>query len=384
MPPIPKSDIDELTYKLNQAEEALNYDIPSMPEDPMGLPIPSSAPDPQQFEPYALIAEQAYNPPEQRKSSGIYAYNTELSNDDYAVYQGSNEYVVGVRGSSPNTPIRDFLRDSQVALGSVSTLTGINLLGEAVSEVDELVKKLRAKDSQKKITLTGHSLGGSIASYYGVDNPNVDIRTFNKGEGLPFLTDAIKCTISGCRNIKNYRIAGDFASLGSKLSNVGTYRTLRPIQPTEEVQEEAKLASGFFIEPELYLPHSISNFIGRKNKREMNSNVYARPLAAKIGKVAGMALPIVGGAVYNQYAKSIGSGFLNEEVLADQISVQDYIPVDIRQTPQEVVSEMVAQEVQEATSSFTNTLTKIATGGLLGKSAGEFAGLAFYEAFLSE
>ena len=403
MPPISYTDIEKLSRKLDLANEALSYDIrppitapsptpsptindtpfptpsPTIGETPSPTPSPTPPPSVSpivDFEPYAKIAEQAYK--KERVDTTNHNYLEEFSTPDYAVYQNNLEYVIGVRGSSPSEPLRDFVRDAQVALGSVSTLTGLNPLGPAINEVSELVNKLKKRDDGKKFHVTGHSLGGSIASYFGVDNPDVDITTFNKGEGLPFLTDSIKCSISGCRNIKNYRISGDFASLGSKLGNIGEYQNLRPVRPTEKVKEEARLAGGFFIEPELYLPHSLSNFIGRKNKVEMNSNIYARPLAGKIGRVAGAVLPIIGGAVYQKIERN--------NLMADRLAAYENVAMNAAEESRDFGFAEVAadydQLIADKTASFKNILN-FGGNSFLGRSAGEFAGLAFYEAFLS-
>jgi len=398
MPPISIRDIDDLKDRLNRAEEAINYDIQAPKKESIRIldklepevqPFVDEITEPVDYSPYAKIAEQAYK--QDRSNTDRYIYDKELSTPDYGVYEGADEYVIGIRGSSPEEPVRDFIRDTQVALGSVSTLTGMNFVGKAVNEVDEIVKKLKSKGKEKKISLAGSSLGGSIASYYGIDNPDVDIYTFNKGEGLPFITDALKCSIYGCQNIKNYRIAGDFASLGSKLGNIGTYETLRPVRPTEEVQEEAQLLGGYFIEPEFYLPHSISNFIGRDSKVELNSNIYARPLAGKIGNVAGTVIPIIGGIAYNKYVNSLGSNALERLAGLERGTIEETLDeymIDIGvEEPDEAVR--IAQTIEtqirdKISSSFKNTLTQVAGGSILGRTAGELAGLAFYEAFLKE
>ena len=384
MPPITYTTIDELKNKLELAEKALSYDIgggaqaeggrAQAPKQPVTI---LDQPEPVNYEQYAAISEQSYQ--KDRVDTKTHNYLEEFSSPDYAVYQNNLEYVIGIRGSSPNEPVRDFVRDTQIALGSVSTLSGINPLGIAINEVGELVKKLKERDDGKKFHITGHSLGGSIASYFGVDNPDVDVTTFNKGEGLPFITDAVKCSISGCRNIKNYRISGDFASLGSKFGNIGEYQNLRPVRPTAKVQEEAQLAGGFFVEPELYLPHSLSNFIGRKSKVEMNSNIYARPLAAKIGRVAGAILPIIGGAVYSRVAKNNLFSARREaydDALIDAADEEDRV-FRVSQ-----VTKDYDQLISDQTSSFKDTLNFGGTS-FLGRSAGELAGLAFYEKFLA-
>jgi len=396
MPPISIRDIDDLRARLNRAQEAINYDVkaPIVLDqlEPEVQPFVDQITEPVDYTPYAEIAQQAYET--DRVNTDRYIYDKELSSPDYGVYESSDEYVIGIRGSSPETATRDFIRDTQVALGSISTMTMTNPfgIGKAVGEVDQLVKELKSKGKDKKIALAGHSLGGSIASYFGIDNPDVDVYTFNKGEGLPFISDAVKCSIYGCRNIKNYRIAGDFASLGSKLGNIGTYETLRPVRPTEKVQEEAQLAGGYFIEPELYLPHSISNFIGRDSKEKLNSNIYARPLAGKIGNIAGAVLPIVAGIGYNQYLKTLGEDALERVAklpagTIGQRIIQAMAERGVQEPSAEdvAISEQVQRTVMEPiVAGLENTLSGVATGSILGRSAGELAGLAFYEQFLRE
>ena len=424
MPPIPIGTEQSLLDRIDRSYAAVTYDTQSepqpqtvlQPDEQLVEPLPAE----ENFEKYAEIADQSYK--EDRVDLGLHRYLQDLSTEDHAVYESPDEVVVGVRGTSPKTPRRDFARDVQVALGSaapvLSAVAGLSMLptwpgaavigtsalgaldplSEGVDQVGETIDKVKKALPGKKVHVTGHSLGGTIASLYGIDNPDVNVSTFNKGEGLPFISSAIKCTISGCKNISNYRIAGDFASLGSKISNVGSYETLRPVRPTQETREEAELAGGFFIEPELYLPHSASNFIGRSSKKELSSNIYARPLAAKIGRVAGAVLPIAANYALNKYGeftiKRSGEDglqrWLEEEEFPEGLE-QDVragiIPEEF--APQvefmrEIEEETARRDVEVALRPARASIESLAGQSFLGRSAGELAGLAFYESLLAE
>ena len=369
------------------------------------------------FEPYAEIAQQAYK--EDRQNTSSHTYLPSLSSEDLAVYENDQEQVVGVRGTSKKAGLRDYIRDAQVALGSISTLSGLNFVGDGIDDVAKLVEKLK-KRSNKKVHVTGHSLGGSIASFYGIDNPDVDITTFNKGTGLPFITDVVKCTVRGCKNIKNYRIAGDFASIGSKFDTTGEFRSLKPVRPTPEAQDEAALAEGYFISRDLYLPHSMSNFIGREHKTKLDPNLYARTLAQKVGRGVGAVLPAIATAA----TSGLASRILTPEQIQSRVALlpewgdvnlQDlktfarnlgidpegpanqrisYINPLARTGQKPILNEALGEfELVDATADLSSLLgqnvgtqTGLATqAGLagLGIQVGELAGLAAYEAILA-
>jgi len=324
MPRIGVRTDDDIIDIMKRAEAAIDYDPNSAPppqytsqaqaQQPEAAPPVYSGDD---FDSYARIAKQAYS--SDRENLSTHNYVSELSSSDYAVYENQDEFVVGVRGSSGDTSVRDLFRDTQVGLGSLGpALVGGALFGapgaiaataahilksendpfklsiaSAVDEVSELVEEIKARNPQKKIHVTGHSLGGTIAQKFGINSPDINVTTFNAGSGIPFLDDEIRCAISGCSNISNKRISGDFASVLGQKSFVGKSETMVPVRSTQEEIDQAKLLQGFFIDEDLYLPHSIGQFIGRPGKHKLDTNLYARKLAARTGKIVGIAAPFL-------------------------------------------------------------------------------------------
>jgi hypothetical protein len=115
-------------------------------------------------------------------------------------------------------------------------------------------------------------------------------------------------------------------------------------------------------------------------------------LAGKIGRVAGSVLPIVGGIAYNKYVSSLGEDALERlsglERGAIGQAINEYIrDIGLEEPTGEEVRMAQLLETQitdKISSSFKNTLTQLASGTFLGRSSGELAGLAFYEAFLKD
>ena len=265
----------------------------------------------QQIEPYARISKSSYANLSKRQDVGNYKYLEGESTEDLAVYENDDEYHIGIRGTSPNSMFRDFMQDSAIALGSLSYAAGIDPF---ITDTDKIQKKIDKLKIKKPVSISGHSKGGTLASFVGVNNPDVRVTTFNRGDALPFVGDYIKCAINGCQNINNYRISGDFAGvLGSKFSNQ-RYFNLKPKIPSQQTQQQARLASGYFIDEQLYIPHSLNNFYDRKQDSLLSHHTYARPLAAKIGKYGTIAA--VGAATfgYKKYLENLKPKLLEKEL----------------------------------------------------------------------
>ena len=439
MPPLPfRSEDDDQAFaaQIKRSYETLIKDTPSAPLPPrpqptqpptppvQPTPAPLAEPKPPKetfnYEQYAEIAKQSYQDTAKRENTSKHTYLPDLSTQDLAVFENENEHVVGVRGTSKKAGLRDFVRDAAVALGSVSTLSGLNVLQSGIDDVSELVEKLKKRDPEKRVHLTGHSLGGSIASFYGIDNQDVDVTTFNKGTGLPFLTDVVKCSIRGCGNIKNFRISGDFASIGSKFDRTGETVSLKPVRPTAEEQEAAQLAEGYLIGKDLFLPHGISQFLGREHRAKLDPNIYSRILAQKTGRTLGAILPLAAQAATTRLAPYFLSPSQIQSRVAllpewSEASLQDlktfardlginpegpanqrisWINPLARTARKPVLNEALGElELVDATADLSSLLgqnvgtqTGIATqAGLagLGVQVGEVAGLAAYEALLA-
>ena len=346
MPRIGVRTDDDIIDIMNRAEQAIDYDPNSAPppqytaeaQQPQVAPPAYSGDD---FDSYARIAKQAYS--SDRENLSTHNYVSELSSSDYAVYESPDEFVVGVRGSSGDTSARDLFRDTQVGLGSIGPGLVGGLAGgipgailgttvahilksqgdpfglgikSAVDDVGELVEEIKARNPQKKIHVTGHSLGGTIAQKFGIGAPDINVTTFNAGSGIPFLDDELRCAVGGCENISNLRISGDFASVLGQKSFVGKSETMVPVRSTQEEVDQAKLLQGFFIDEDLYLPHSVGQFIGRPGKHKLDTNLYARKLAAKTGKLVGIAAPFVAKGV-----ASAAAGFLSPSDLQSRVSL---------------------------------------------------------------
>jgi hypothetical protein len=222
---------------------------------------------------------------------------------------------MAIKGTSE---FSDFRKDVGIALGSFGGSIGLE---PEYFGLKQKIKENEKKYNPKKITITGHSAGGSYSNYIGVDNPNYDVVTFNMGQGLPFLTDYVKCKMGGCENIKNYRIAGDFASSLSDYFSSGNVYNLKPTKPTEDMRLEAESAESIFIPADFHIPHSIDQFIGRTiNNLNPDPYVYGRKLSSRVGAFSGgIALPIISSIAGSRIGSMIEKE--TEEILTDELSL---------------------------------------------------------------
>jgi hypothetical protein len=230
---------------------------------------------------YANFAKDVYNKKNKRNNLNNFKYIEEDSDEILGTYYNSNtnELIQSIRGTSD---VWDFRRNFGIALGSFGN---IFISGE-FNKINEKIKQNKTKYSPKKTTITGHSSGASLANYIGVQNPDYDVITFNMGQGLPFAKDIISCGLAGCKNIKNYRIAGDFASSLSSMFSQGSVFDLKPKIPTKEIETEAEIKESIFVPTELYIPHSIDQFIHRDDNLHPDPFVYGRKLARRAGGVS--------------------------------------------------------------------------------------------------
>tara|TARA_R100000655_G_scaffold25868_1_gene53367 strand:- start:3034 stop:4407 length:1374 start_codon:yes stop_codon:yes gene_type:complete len=266
---------------------------------------------------FALFAKDSYNEVNKRKNINNHKYIEEDSNKLLATYyDDKNEnLIMAIKGTSE---FSDFRKDVGIALGSFG---GSVALEPEYFGLTQKIKENEKKYNPKKITITGHSAGGSYSNYIGVDNPNYDVVTFNMGQGLPFVTDYVKCKMGGCENIKNYRIAGDFASSLSDYFSSGNVYNLKPIKPTESMRLEAESAESIFIPADLHIPHSIDQFIGRTlNNLNPDPYVYGRKLSSRVGAIsAGITLPIISSIAGSKIGSLIEKE--TEEILTDELSL---------------------------------------------------------------
>ncbi len=132
------------------------------------------------------------------KHLGNYVYDTDLSNDETAIYHNpmENKLLIGYRGTAN---LDDAKTDATLPFGE---LRNTKRYDRSKATYDNA----RSKYSGSKTTVVGHSLGGSLASAIGRDDD--DIVSFNKGNSL-IPSSATKTK----KNEKSYRIKGDLVSI---------------------------------------------------------------------------------------------------------------------------------------------------------------------------
>lgn len=105
-----------------------------------------------------------------------YAVNTDLTNLNHIVLVSPNEVVISYRGTDPRN-ISDLTADSQIVLG-MDKLPLHTL--DRFTQANSVYIKTKNAYPNRKITLTGHSLGSAESVYVGMKN-NVESISFNEG-----------------------------------------------------------------------------------------------------------------------------------------------------------------------------------------------------------
>jgi hypothetical protein len=145
------------------------------------------------------VLDQSYIDPNGRdKMIGDYVYDHELSNKEDAVYHNpkENKLLISYRGTAN---MGDAKTDLSLALGE---LRNTNRYDRSKATYDTAKNKYNGS----KAIITGHSLGGSLASAIARDDD--DIISFNKGNSL--IPSSATKTKS---NEKSYRIKNDIVSI---------------------------------------------------------------------------------------------------------------------------------------------------------------------------
>ena len=279
---------------IRKTEPALGQDVPEPRDEEIFEPSKKDLD-------FALYAKESYEPIDKRKDINNYKYIESDSTELLATYYNPNNknLIQAVRGTRD---WKDMKRNIGIGLGAVYSFRGADALEPDYTRLKFKIKDNEKKYDPKKITIVGHSSGGSFSNYIGVDNPHYDIITYNMGQGLPFLTDYVKCKLGGCKNIKNYRVIGDWASSLSDYFSSGKTFNLRPIKPTRELELEAESKDSILIPSELYIPHSIDQFINRGGGSQFHPDpyVYGRKLSRKVGAVfTAVGVPLALGITKN-------------------------------------------------------------------------------------
>lgn len=326
---------------------------------------------------YALFAKDSYQPIDKRTDINNYDYLQEDSTNKIATYKSDvdNELVFAFKGTNPDEPVGDFYRNSRIALGSVGSILGVGSAYDNLEEYKDHVNKIKIKYPEHKIKLTGHSQGGSFANYIGIDNPDYDTITYNMGTGLPFFSDAIKCKLGNCNNIKNYRVVGDWASA---LGGQGNTFMLRPKQVDKELIKQAEAVERFYLPAEIFQAHGINQFIDRDpNDLKSDYGVYGRKIAGRIGAVTA-GLFDVGGKIEKIAEEGIVKANLFKPTLP---TTRPRIPRGQPGGGQYISNAMFLEQGQRA--SFGKMLNvKNVASNLLGVGFGNIVGELGYDVFL--
>jgi len=234
---------------------------------------------------YARLAGESYKPIDERGDIGDYKYIKDESTDNIAVFNSPKDYHISIKGTSKENILPSTFQDVLVGVGSIGSLIPDNL-GLGLIPIKNKIDKLK---KQKSVSLSGHSLGGSKASMLGVIDKDLKVYTYNKGDVLPFIGDTLKCAITGCENIKNYRIAGDIVSGFGSIYSTQNIETIAPKQLTPE--KETLFSSTENIVPKnIYIPHSIEQFTDRT--KLYPKSTFPRKLYSQVGHYAGIGFGI--------------------------------------------------------------------------------------------
>ena len=114
----------------------------------------------------------------------------------------TNDIYIGYRGTEN---VSDLLADTYIVLGNEDK-------SDRFQESEELYKRVKAEHPNKKIHLSGHSLGGALASHVACKHKVESLVTFNKGSNpiVDFKRDDNKCKTKG----DHYKTAYDPISTG--------------------------------------------------------------------------------------------------------------------------------------------------------------------------
>ena len=111
-----------------------------------------------------------------------FAVNTDLSSKNSLVLVSPQEVVISYRGTDPKNS-SDLTADAEILFGIDKIPIHFR---DRFSEADKVYQKTKKEYPDKKITLTGHSLGSTQSIYAGMKN-NVNSVSFNEGAS-PFST----------------------------------------------------------------------------------------------------------------------------------------------------------------------------------------------------
>lgn len=162
----------------------------------------------------AILANSIYKPQtDGQDTPDGYTKDRDLSNRRSKVYTDANNDVWLVfRGTDP-TNLNDI--GSDIYIGA-----GMEEQSDRFRESEEHFLKVKEKYGDRKIYVTGHSLGGSLAHYVGMRNDNAETYTFNKG-ATPWSEKERFDLISKSKQY-HYRTWNDLVSAGNPSAHDGS------------------------------------------------------------------------------------------------------------------------------------------------------------------
>ena len=138
----------------------------------------------------AFLAQRSYE--HGGRSHGLYKYKPHWSSDRISVHQHGKHVHVAIRGSdflSASRGLIDLANDAFIAGGISAINPEFNSVKREVNNIIDFHKYKYGLDT--KVTLSGHSLGGSMVNHI-MSDPEIrdkvhESHSFNPGHGLPLM-----------------------------------------------------------------------------------------------------------------------------------------------------------------------------------------------------
>lgn len=151
---------------------------------------------------FICMASDAYRPPAKRHSFGKWVYRKSYSNEEQAVYQKNDTYVISFRGTAE-------MHDN---LTNIKLIMGKFFESSRFKRDLAFVRTFHEAHPKAKLILTGHSLGGRLASEL-VKQLKTEAKS--KIEGVTFNEARVAKDLEQPDNhkmIRRYRTASDAIS----------------------------------------------------------------------------------------------------------------------------------------------------------------------------
>jgi hypothetical protein len=272
------------------------------------------------FDTYSNAANAAYKNKEERQvyitQNNLHEYNIlEESNQDVLVLQHKEDksVIMAARGTDMSNAtgnrVRDLKEDVHIAAGTFDNMSGRK------HEIDLLYQKLLKK--HKNVVLTGHSLGGRVATSIGNENKGVAI-AFNEGSSP---LDNVFNKKSYHEDVIHYRTSHDGVSYSSAQPHTHTIKQKH--QTFFSKLKNAHTIENFTSQPNIDITNDLANDILKQTpslatliKQRRRSNRYNSDKLYPIHITKHRQVP------NNSYTQSNVSNESNETTANEQQSVE--------------------------------------------------------------